>query len=52
MGKKEYAKKYETWGGRELKAVINGKVCGVKFDRGARSYFWREPQPSGRAIKR
>ena len=52
MAKKKYAKNYERWGGRELKAVVNGKVCGVKFDRGARSYFWREPQSSGKAIKR
>lgn len=52
MAKKKYSKKYEIWGGRELKAIINGKLTGVKYDKGTRSYFWREPQPTGRAQKR
>jgi integrase len=50
--KRKTTKQFESWGGRELIAVINGKVCGVKHDKGARSFFWREPQPTGRSIKR
>jgi integrase len=49
---KKYKKKYESWGGRELVSVINGKVCGVKFDNGkAQSYYYRHPQLSGPAKK-
>ena len=49
---KRYKKRFESWGGRELVAVINGKVCGVKFDSGkAQSYFYRHPQLSGIAKK-
>lgn len=49
---KKYRKKFETWGGRELVAVINNKVCGVKFDNGkAQSYYYRHPQLSGSAKK-
>ena len=44
---KKYKKKFESWGGRELVAVINGKVCGVKFDNGkAQTYYYRHPQLS------
>ena len=49
---KRYNKRFQTWGGRELVAVINGKVCGVKFDNGkAQSYYYRHPQLSGPAKK-
>lgn len=49
---KKYKKKIESWGGRDLVAVINGKVCGVKFDNGkAQSYFYRHPQLSGPSKK-
>lgn len=51
MGKR-YIKKYQSWGGRELSAIINGKLCGVKFDNGkAQTYYYRHPQLSGSAKK-
>ena len=48
----KYKKQYEKWGYQELKAVINGKLTGVKYDKGADSYFVRIPQQSGKAIKK
>lgn len=32
----KYKKDYEKWGERELKATINGKLTGVKHDKGAK----------------
>ena len=49
---KRYNKKFKSWGGRELSAIINGKLCGVKFDNGkAQTYYYRHPQLSGSAKK-
>jgi integrase len=47
----KYSKKFESWGGRELIAVINGKVTGVKKDIANNTFFYRHPQSSGRANK-
>ncbi len=30
----KYKMQYEKWGGKELKAIINGKLTGVKHDKG------------------
>ncbi|MFC1676299.1 hypothetical protein ACFL3G_04455 [Planctomycetota bacterium] len=51
MGKR-YTKKFLSWGGRELSAIINGKLCGVKFDNGkAQTHYYRHPHLSGPAKK-
>ena len=47
----KYSKKYESWGGRELIAVINGKITGVKKDKANDTFFYRHPQTTGLAKK-
>ncbi len=48
----KYKKDYEKWGGRELKAIINGKLTGVKHDKGANTFYVRIPQLTGKAVKK
>ena len=48
----KYKMQYEKCGGKELKAIINGKLTGVKHDKGANTFYVSISQLTGRTDTR